>query len=622
MGFFAKILGKKENAAAAPTPAPRAAAGKKASAGKKMPSDGPRSAPAAATKKPAAKKPPAKPPAKKPPAKKPPAKKPPEKKPPAKAPAKKPPAAAPKKPAAKAPAKAPAKKPAAAAAKKAPVKAPAAKKATTSSTGALPSLSERNSSNYTATDVEAAFRAAPAHKWKLQTYQFSGSLSFFAMGEQKEIKKKSIPQAIKLFQSNPAEYIGLMYQTSMKTWQPKDCQYTLIMRKGTTQLKPQGVDPSGWMTLMIHEYQQLPPLTELPRNKRDKYTYNMTHKGRKLPKPLLPGRGMGIADLPSLKIIGDIDPSDIHQGRVGDCWLLSAISAVAEFDGAIKKLFRKTKHIDRKPLDDGSINFYTISLYDLTTWKEVDIVIDESLCADPAGNGNLLASKPSEDGELWVCYLEKALAIHCGGWDEITGGQCTHAWAIMTGCKEQYTIARNPKTKKFRCMAKFNPQTKQWAKHYNSPHGPDGGNWVCPWPQVGGGGPATLELTEEQVYQRLCAFDRSNFIVGAGTKGLSDKNKTGGMVDNHAYSVIDCHPQVAGTKIDLLKVRNPWGSGEIEDGDFDDDGPGWDRYPQIKAELKPVVADDGIFYLTKDEFFQFFDHIYVSASNMTEFKED
>lgn len=68
--------------------------------------------------------------------------------------------------------------------------------------------------------------------------------------------------------------------------------------------------------------------------------------------------------------------------------------------------------------------------------------------------------------------------------------------------------------------------------------------------------------------------------------------------------------------------RNPWGSGEIENGDFDDDGPGWDRYPQIKKLLNPVVADDGIFYLTKQEFFKHFGTIYLSASNMTAFLED
>ena len=50
-------------------------------------------------------------------------------------------------------------------------------------------------------------------------------------------------------------------------------------------------------------------------------------------------------------------------------------------------------------------------------------MIDESLCQSPFHKGQLLGSKPSEDGELWVPYLEKAFAIHCGGWDHIIGGQ-------------------------------------------------------------------------------------------------------------------------------------------------------------------------------------------------------
>jgi len=64
------------------------------------------------------------------------------------------------------------------------------------------------------------------------------------------------------------------------------------------------------------------------------------------------------------------------------------------------------------------------------------------------------------------------------------------------------------------------------------------------------------------------------------------------------------------------------GKGEIEDGMFDDDGPGWTRYPQIKKALNPVVADDGIFWVTKEEFFVFFATIYLSASDMTAFLED
>ena len=40
---------------------------------------------------------------------------------------------------------------------------------------------------------------------------------------------------------------------------------------------------------------------------------------------------------------------------------------------------------------------------------------------------------------------------------------------------------------------------------------------------------------------------------------------------------------------------------------------------QIRAELKPTVADDGIFWLTKEEFFRYYETIYLCAKDMAEF---
>merc|ERR1712151_1453005 len=100
----------------------------------------------------------------------------------------------------------------------------------------------------------------------------------------------------------------------------------------------------------------------------DRHTDSViTHLGGdKLGDPVTPGRGYGCADIPGLKIIGDVYPSDINQGGVGDCWLLSAISALAEYDGAISKLFRKTPDLHSKPGQDS--NTYIVTLYDLKTW--------------------------------------------------------------------------------------------------------------------------------------------------------------------------------------------------------------------------------------------------------------
>ena len=54
-------------------------------------------------------------------------------------------------------------------------------------------------------------------------------------------------------------------------------------------------------------------------------------------------------------------------------------------------------------------------------------------------------------------------------------------------------------------------------------------------------------------------------------------------------------------------------------GKWDDDGPGWAEYPQIKQLLRPEVADDGIFWVSKEEFFKYFRTIYVCAHNMAAF---
>jgi hypothetical protein len=299
------------------------------------------------------------------------------------------------------------------------------------------------------------------------------------MGKWEQVKGKRIDKGIKKFTANPDKYVAFTFQNSMRfAHNTKNNIYTFIHRDGTAPIAPLDVSPDGIMALMINKYQHLRamPGDELPHKLRDPYTWEMKFDGEYVHSPsnppLLPGRGMGVGDAPNLKIIGDIDPSDIVQGDVGNCWLLSAVSALAEFDGAIKRLFRKTEKLDAMPGDEP--NMYTITLYDLPTWKEVDIVIDESLSAHPTRKGELLGAKVTEDGELWVALLEKAFLVHCGGgWDNLEGGHCTHAWSMMTGCKEQYFIRKNTRTGKYHCSAKYDMYTKEWKKLYNFPRHED-----------------------------------------------------------------------------------------------------------------------------------------------------
>ena len=450
--------------------------------------------------------------------------------------------------------------------------------------------------------------------------KFNGKTKFTSRGRQETVKGP-IEEGIEEFKENPDKYWAITYQVNLLLVGSSQQEYTLLHRKGTERWRPVSLDPNGWQAAMTHTYERCKPFPDdiLPAQYRDKYTDTMKIRGKTIhtPKnpPLLPGRGMGYMDSPNLKIIGTIDPGDVFQGNVKDCWLLSGISALAEYESAIWKIFRKNQNLKSKPTDTPSL--YTISLWDLSTWKEVDIVIDERLCANPDPKKTLLASKPSKDGELWVPYLEKAIAIHCGGWDNLKGGYCTHAWSLLTGIKDQYIISMDASSRKWVCNGNFDRKKNEWRKQANDPGQSQHRLFKMPWP-LGGGG--TEAATPDDVFSKMCAWKKANYLLAAGTTGTSDEETTDGLLDNHGYIVLEALEDVAGSGIDLCKVRNPWGKGEIENGQFSDDGPGWSKYPQVKRLLKPVVADDGIFWLTKKEFFTYYGTIYLCAADMTKYK--
>lgn len=478
-----------------------------------------------------------------------------------------------------------------------------------------------------------AFAGLDPSKWRLEQYRFNGKAKCEVTGDVDEIYAP-VKEGLVHFLTSPIKYIAMMFQTNMTDFDPERQKFTLLHRLNTYQYRPQETtyldDPNatGIFTLLVWTYVHLPafPNDELPMKARDKYTDHMTYQGQMLHSefslPIMPGRGMAIGDAPNLCVFDDVDPTDVYQGTVGDCWLLGAISSIAEFDGAVHHLFRKTKLLDKRPLPGP--NMYTITLTCMETWKPVSYEIDERLPVKGDGSGKLLACRVSGFGELWPCLLEKAIAIHCGGWDAVYGGCCSHAWSIMTGCKDQYTIERNPKTGKWFALKKYNPHKKKWEKHYNNPKEDPGHNlWKNDWPKEGGGGSG--ELTEDELFRHICKWDKANFIMSAattGSGGVSSVGQDSGLVDDHAYSLVDAFDNVAGTGIGLLNVRNPWGAGEINDGEFDDDGPGWVQYPEIKEEINPVCQDDGAFWVTKEEFFRFFQTIFLSASDMTQFLED
>mmetsp|Transcript_87324 Transcript_87324/g.170858 ORF Transcript_87324/g.170858 Transcript_87324/m.170858 type:complete len:501 (-) Transcript_87324:11-1513(-) len=450
------------------------------------------------------------------------------------------------------------------------------------------------------------FSRADLGKWTFKETPYGGSYYYHTRPEIVEVQGL-VEEGVQKVKERPDLYDGVFYD-------PKGQSYSLVKRTGSGFRPKEG---GGWfqsgsksMVFLAAHYQVLPPDVDV---KRDAYTDSMTQGGHKLGEPVCPGRGDGVADVPTLCIVRDADPSDIAQGCVGDCWLLSAISALAEYDGAIATLFRKTPDLQSRP-HDGS-NTYIVTLWDVATWKEVDIEVDERLCTRP-GTKALLGARPSVDGELWVCYLEKAVAAHCGGWDKIDGGTCAHAFRILLGCKEQYTFREQDG--QWMCLSAFNPNKQEWEHLANSPHDGFRGLWPSTWPEVGGGGSLSKRCSPTEMFLRMCQWEDAEFIMGCGTKSGSDSNDTEGIVDGHAYTILACENNVAGSGINMVKVRNPWGQGEFRSGKWDDNGPGWSQYPEIKDALNPAQANDGVFWLEQEEFFKYFKSVYLCAMDMSQ----
>lgn len=447
------------------------------------------------------------------------------------------------------------------------------------------------------------FSSSIEGKWSFPEVTFSGSYAY-AASKQPQIEEVdgTIEEGKEKLESDKETYEGMFYQTNMVDWPEGQQKYSLVRRTGSG-FQPKG---QGGFTFVRSKYTKLEEEDEI-EVEPDDYTDSVlsVYKGQRLGRPVCPGRGQGCADIPDLKIIGVIDPSDVSQGGVGNCWFLSALSALAEFDGAIAKLFQ---HTDWYYAPQNEFNHYTITLYDVESDEPVDIEIDERLCTK-AENGDLLASQPSADGELWGCYVEKAFAAHCGGWDKIDGGAPPFAWRILTGCQDVYAIMGD---------------RAGWGCFGIRDTGSFGSFQSKDWPEVGGGGDWQDKLDSDGLFRRMCDWESHNFILAAGTKSGSDQNNTDGIQDGHAYSILHIQEDVANTGIDMIQLRNPWGKGEFNRGRWIDDGDGWEEFPEIRDALQPFffsdeVRDDGVFWMDQDEFFKHFTAIYLCAKDMAEF---
>ena len=117
----------------------------------------------------------------------------------------------------------------------------------------------------------------------------------------------------------------------------------------------------------------------------------------------------------------------------------------------------------------------------------------------------------------------------------------------------------------------------------------------------------------EEFFAMLESADHRNFIMMAASHGEGENRNAEGIISGHAYSLISIHKvQSRGQEVRLLRLRNPWGSGEWE-GDWSDDSPLWTE--ALKRQVNFRGADDGIFYIELQDYLLHFSWTSISVEN-------
>lgn len=282
---------------------------------------------------------------------------------------------------------------------------------------------------------------------------------------------------------------------------------------------------------------------------------------------------------------GKIEPSDLCQGAVGDCWLVAAFACGSEFPDCIRRMFITKEYNPR--------GLYKVRIYDPIKKKFVIISVDDRI---PCKKGTKKPRFMKPNGsELWAIILEKAYAKFCGSYASLDGGFVLWGWHSMTG-DNVFQMSRNKDPTWYReDMVAIKDKKDKRACGFRK----------------------TKEVySEKDLWTLLKKYDKQKALLSASI-GKMDYRKTDGpsgeqmleregLVAGHAYSVIQAREVTegvlgSGPKIQLINLRNPWGTFEWK-GAWSDKSSQWKKHPNIKKQLNFVDADDGAFWMSFDDF--------------------
>jgi len=260
----------------------------------------------------------------------------------------------------------------------------------------------------------------------------------------------------------------------------------------------------------------------------------------------------------------DILTKDVIQGNLGDSYLISALSCMAEFPNRIKNFFPQL-NVSEKGCFSCVVFLHGVP---------VNIVIDDYFpfleTEKNEENKIAFAGMNNQTKNIWPMILEKVWAKINLNYENIKSGNVSEAFEFLT------------------------PAPFLTIDH-------------CTFPT-------------ERLFQKIRLASQNKYIICCDNSlNLSNENnsqidaklRNSGLLTSHAYSLLSCAEvhELDGTVIQLFNIRNIWGTHEWH-GDWSYSSKKWT--PEIKKMLNYVDnKKDGNFWICFEDYVRFYTNTHI-----------
>ncbi|XP_043861302.1 calpain-9 [Dromiciops gliroides] len=265
-------------------------------------------------------------------------------------------------------------------------------------------------------------------------------------------------------------------------------------------------------------------------------------------------------------ILGGATRTDICQGELGDCWLLAAIASLTLNEKTLARVVPQDQNFG-----PGYAGIFHFQIWQHSEW--VDVVIDDRL---PTFRDRLVFLHSADHNEFWSALLEKAYAKLNGSYEALKGGSTIEAMEDFTGgVAETFEVKKAPEN------------------FYE-----------------------ILEKALKRGSMVGCSIDISN-------SSESESRTPFGLIKGHAYTLTGIDQvNYRSQKIELIRVRNPWGQVEWN-GPWSDNSREWSSVDSSEQKrLCHSALDDGEFWMTFKDFKIHFDKVEICNLTPDALEED